>query len=181
MHGITNQLLKKQIKALDMKIRNVFVDYNQPNNYDIKMQNTLLRLKKSGYNHCCFGDIFLEDLKQYRIKQLHKINMHALFPLWNKKTNYIARKIIESGFKAIVVCVDLQKMDKSYCGREYNYEFIKSLPQGIDPCGENGEFHTFCYAGPVFKEKINFKKGKIVIKKYASSGKIFKFAFQELI
>lgn len=182
MHGVSQKLLDKQIKSIAIKNIKVFFKNSAEtkNDYELKMCSALIKLKNKGYYTCCFGDIFLEDLKKYRINELTKLNMNAHFPLWKTNTAVLARNIIRKGYKAIVICVDLQKLDSSFCGKEYNEEFIKSLPAHIDPCGENGEFHTFCYDGPIFKKPVKFKKGKIIIRYYTTKQQKYAFAFQEL-
>jgi len=109
-----------------------------------------------------FGDIFLEDLRKYREDKLKILGLGAIFPLWKKDTRLLSKEFISSHFKAIVTCVDSKVLDKSFAGREFDEQFLKDLPKGIDPCGENGEFHSFVYDGPVFRSKIDFQKGEIV-------------------
>src|SRR5690606_8301131 len=107
-----------------------------------------------------------EDLRRYREDQLEKAGIIAVFPLWKKDTRHLMQEFISAGFKAIVVCVNSKLLDKSYCGREIDQEFLSTLPAGIDHCGENGEFHTFVYDGPIFKEPVKFRVGETVEKFY---------------
>jgi uncharacterized protein (TIGR00290 family) len=111
-----------------------------------------------------FGDIFLEDLKDYREKRLAEIGMTAIFPLWKRDTGELALSFIQHGFEAIVTCVDAQAVEGSFAGRGYDRQFIADLPSSVDPCGEKGEFHTFVYAGPIFNNSISFRKGGITVK-----------------
>ena len=111
-----------------------------------------------------FGDIFLEDLHKYRENNMAKVGMNALFPLWKKNTKLLAQTFINSGFKAIISCVDTKALDSGFVGREFDNQFLSDLPSSVDPCGENGEFHTFVYAGPIFDKQIAITKGEIVLR-----------------
>jgi uncharacterized protein (TIGR00290 family) len=111
-----------------------------------------------------FGDIFLEDVRNYREEKLSILDIKAIFPLWGENTKHLAEKFIELGFKAIITCVDSHSLNKKFIGLNYNQNFLKSLPENIDPCGENGEFHTFVYDGPFFSKPIQFQKGEIVFR-----------------
>jgi uncharacterized protein (TIGR00290 family) len=132
--------------------------------YNSQMEQTLHYFKSKGISKAVFGDIFLEDIRRYREDQLSKINMQALFPLWGKDTAELARYFLSVGFRAIVTCVDTSQVPKELAGEEYSREFISSLPDSADPCGENGEFHTLVYDGPVFKKPISIKKGEKVLR-----------------
>jgi diphthamide synthase (EF-2-diphthine--ammonia ligase) len=109
-----------------------------------------------------FGDLFLEDIRSYRVRQLNGTGLEPLFPVWGIPTDELARAMIAAGVKAKVTCVDPSKLDKSFAGRDYDLDFIQSLPDGVDPCGENGEFHTFVYESPVFASAIPVRTGEIV-------------------
>jgi len=109
-----------------------------------------------------FGDIFLEDLRKYREENLSKIEMKGIFPLWKKDTTMLSHSFIDLGFKAVITCVDSYVLDKRFVGRLYNKQFLRELPPGVDPCGENGEFHTFVFDGPAFQNRITFTTGDIV-------------------
>ena len=139
----------------------------------------MVSLMNEGFTHSAFGDIFLEDLREYREKQLDRIGMKALFPIWKVDTTQLARSFVADGFKAIFACVDKNKSISKYTGDLYSKEFLDEIPNDIDPCGENGEFHTFVYDGPIFHTPISFQKGEIVEKKYPSpegdGGMIFRF------
>jgi uncharacterized protein (TIGR00290 family) len=108
------------------------------------------------------GDVFLEDLRQYRESKLARLEMKALFPIWGRDTTELARTFIDLGFKAYVTCVDGEKLPASFAGRALDARFIDDLPEGIDPCGENGEFHTFVYAGPIFRRALDIRVGEVV-------------------
>src|SRR5690606_19068084 len=113
-------------------------------------------LKTRGFESAAFGDIFLEDLRKYREQQLRAFNIEAVFPLWKKDTGQLIHEFIDSGFKAVAVCVNAALLDKSFAGRWIDKDFIYDLPTGIDPGGENGEFHTFCFNGPIFRRPVKF-------------------------
>jgi uncharacterized protein (TIGR00290 family) len=132
--------------------------------YESNMKNILFRLKKEGINNVIFGDIFLEDLREYRVKNIKKVNMNAVFPLWKLNTSFIINDFILNGFETITCCINNEYLNDSWIGISIDEAFIKNLPGDVDPCGENGEFHSFCFNGPVFKNKINFKKGEKVYK-----------------
>jgi uncharacterized protein (TIGR00290 family) len=119
-------------------------------------------------NNCVFGDIFLEDLKTYREQQLKPAGIKAHFPLWKRPTSEIIKEFIDLGFKAKVVSINANLLDKSFAGRELDQSFINDLPKGVDVCGENGEFHSFVYDGPIFKKPIPLSVGEIVKKEYKS-------------
>ena len=170
MHGVSLELLQKQAENLGLPLQEIQLhgevsmqDYNEV----MKMETN--RLLDEGFTHSVFGDIFLEDLKSYREKLLEEIGLQAVFPLWKQNTKNLMQKFIEAGFKAIVVCVNTEKLDKSFCGRIVNKEFLADLPKNVDPCGENGEFHTFVFDGPIFKKPVEFEIGEKVGKSYKPS------------
>ncbi|TDN82354.1 uncharacterized protein (TIGR00290 family) [Salegentibacter sp. 24] len=167
MHGVRLELLHRQASSLNLPLHQIklrgevsMTEYNQV------MERETTNLLKEGFTHSIFGDIFLEDLKHYREKHLKDIGLQAVFPLWKRDTNELMREFIDTGFKAIVVCVNTDKLDESFCGRIIDKNFLNDLPEGIDPCGENGEFHSFVFEGPIFKQPIDFKKGEIVVRSY---------------
>ena len=160
MHGVRRELLEKQAESIGIPLEKVIISRKSRNaEYEQKMKEVLLRNKNCGVSLVAFGDIFLEDLKKYRESNLAKI-----FPLWKQKSYILAKKFIELGFKAIITCVDSKQLDGRFCGKEFDAALLSELPKNVDPCGENGEFHSFVYSGPIFKEKIPFKKGEIVLR-----------------
>lgn len=169
MHGLRRELLLLQVESVGLPLKMIELS-EQPNmaEYDHIMHEAIHSLKTEGYSDCGFGDIFLEDLRIYRENQLkpHKITPH--FPLWKKDTKSLVKNFIRLGFKAIIICVDARVLEKSFLGREIDNDFLNALPPNVDPCGENGEFHTFCYAGPIFKKSISFKIGEFVHRTYKS-------------
>jgi uncharacterized protein (TIGR00290 family) len=165
MHGVPRALFKEQMAQINFPYEEMFIPQESSNEeYETRMGEMLSKYLKQGIAAVAFGDIFLEDLRDYRQAKLAKIGMKAVFPLWKQDTSVLANEFIESGFKAVVTCVDAQFLDKEFCGRPFDREFLSSLPSPIDPCGEKGEFHTFVYAGPIFRERIDFVKGDIVLR-----------------
>jgi len=126
--------------------------------------------KKQGNDVSVFGDIFLEDLRQYREEQLKSADFKAAFPIWKIPTNQLVEEFLDDGFKGIVVCVDERHLDKSFVGREMDQSFFRDLPREVDPCGENGEFHSFVYDGPIFSDSIGVERGEIVYRTYNTPG-----------
>ena len=165
MHGVRCELIQAQATTIGLPLEKVYITKNASNEeYEEQMKNVLLRYKTKGVTAVAFGDIFLEDLKKYREENLHRIGMNAIFPLWGKNTSELAHSFVELGFKAIITCVDSEKLYGSFVGREYDEKFLADLPKGVDSCGENGEFHSFVYDGPVFSKKVRFKKGEVVLR-----------------
>ena len=133
-------------------------------------------LKEQGIAHSIFGDIFLEDLKRYREEKLATTGVQCVFPIWKRDTKELINEFIDAGFKAIVVCINEKFLDKSFCGRVIDKNFIADLPSTVDVCGENGEFHSFVYDGPIFKFPVLFTKGEVVYKEYKAPAIIDKEA-----
>lgn len=170
MHGLRVEMMKQQADAIGIPLELIKLDGNvSMQTYNELMKMETEKLLDQGLNYSIFGDIFLEDLREYREKQLSEIGIKAIFPLWKKNTSQIMQEFLDAGFKAIVVSVNAAKLDKSFCGRLLDESFLKDLPSDVDPCGENGEFHTFVYDGPIFSEPVNFEIGKIVEKNYTPS------------
>jgi uncharacterized protein (TIGR00290 family) len=179
MHGLSKDLLIKQAKAtgIPLEIINIPGKINMEE-YDEIMRNATEKLKEEGFTDCVFGDIFLEDLRKYREERLKDFTCH--FPIWQKDTRTLIKDFIKNGFQAITVCIDNQKLDESFLGCLIDEDFINRLPKDVDPCGENGEFHTFCFDGPIFNAPIAFEKGEKVFKEYEHDGKKFGFWFLDL-
>ena len=167
MHGLRRELLNNQIKSLGLPVTTVELpEEPSMDDYNRIMKSTIGKLTKDGYNDCGFGDIFLEDLRAYREAQLEPYGITCHFPLWKKDTKAVIREFIGLGFKSVVISTKAELLDESFVGREINEEFLNDLPDNVDPCGENGEFHTFCYDGPIFKNPIKFEIGEKVFKEY---------------
>lgn len=165
MHGVRNILLEQQIESLGFSLEKINISKNSSNEeYETKMKNALLRYQGQGVSSVAFGDIFLEDLRKYREENLSRMGLKGIFPLWKRDTAELARTFIELGFKAVITCIDSRFLDKTFVGRVFDEQFLTELPLNVDPCGENGEFHSFVYAGPIFNKEISFKNGEIVLR-----------------
>ncbi len=165
MHGVRSELLGLQAKALNLQVERVPISKSASNEeYETTMHDVLARYKHSGTDDVIFGDIFLEDLRAYRENNLAKLRMNAVFPLWKKDTKSLAAAFIASGFRAVLTCVDTQCLDAGFAGREYDASLLSDLPPSVDPCGENGEFHTFVYDGPIFNGTIPVARGETVLR-----------------
>ncbi len=160
MHGVRIELLKQQAESIGIPLYSLLMpEMPSMDIYNQLMKTTLQKFRAEGISHSIFGDIFLEDLKRYREEQLLKVHMQAVFPIWKKPTLQLVRDFIDLGFKAVIVCINEKYLDQSFVGREIDQRFLNDLPQDVDPCGENGEYHSFVYEGPIFKKPIKFKLG----------------------
>lgn len=169
MHGVAEDLLDLQAKSIGLPLKKAYLpEFPSMQEYEEVISSFIMEAKAENINTAIFGDIFLEDLRKYREKQLSTIGFNAVFPLWKKQTSELAIDFIEKGFKAIIVSVDSRYLDKSFAGRMFDHSFLSNLPKNVDPCGENGEFHSFVFDGPIFSKPIPFKKGDIVYKEYKS-------------
>ena len=167
MHGVRVELLEAQAKSIGLPLKIMQIpEMPTMEVYENVMTETLTELKNQGITHSVFGDIFLEDLRKYREDQLAGIGFEGVFPLWKIPTPDLIQEFIALGFKTIVVCVNERYLDKSFVGRIIDEDFINDLPDNVDVCGENGEFHTFTFDGPIFSDPINFEIGEIVYRKY---------------
>ena len=165
MHGLRRSLLERQANSLGISLEKVFITKDASNEeYESKMKEALLRYKNAGVHSVVFGDIFLQDVRKYREENLSKIGMNGVFPIWRRNTTALAHTFIDLGFKAVTICIDSNVLDKRFAARDFDKQFLSQLPPTVDPCGENGEFHSFVYDGPIFKENILFKKGEIVLR-----------------
>ena len=167
MHGLRRELLMKQAQEIGLPVTTIELPKEPTMEvYNAEMERIISGLQGEGYTHCGFGDIFLEDLRRYREEQLLPYAIQCRFPLWKKDTKALISDFLSLGFKAIVICVKSELLDASFVGREIDENFVKDLPANVDPCGENGEFHTFCYDGPIFTNPIKFTVGEKVFKEY---------------
>jgi len=165
MHGVRRDLLRAQACSLELELDEVEIPKDASNEvYEAQMGKALRKYLAMGIKNVAFGDIFLQDVRDYRENNLAKFGMMGLFPLWGRDTTELARKFVSLGFKAVICCVDLQRAPAELIGREYDEAIIEGLPVGVDPCGENGEFHTFVYDGPVFRRRIEFRRGEVVLR-----------------
>jgi uncharacterized protein (TIGR00290 family) len=163
MHGVRRALLQWQAESLGLALERVNIPPDCPNQvYETRMQEVLERFQRRGVETVAFGDLFLEEIRSYRETNLAKIGMSGIFPVWGRNTRELLRDFLALGFKGVVVCVDTQQIPASFTGRMIDDAFLRDLPPGADPCGENGEFHTFVFDGPLFKQPIALKRGEIV-------------------
>lgn len=170
MHGVRMELLEIQAKSIGIDLLKVFLpEISKQEEYENCISLELSKLKKMGIETGIFGDIFLEDLREYRVKQLGKLNLQANFPLWKIDSKELLNEFIGLGFKTIVVCVNEKHLDKSFVGRIIDQDFINDLPSTVDPCGENGEFHTFVFDGPIFRYPVPYQIGEIKYRTYDNS------------
>jgi uncharacterized protein (TIGR00290 family) len=161
-HGVRHELLDRRVEALELPAVKVMLPNPCPNAvYETRMEEAFGRLRSEGIRHVIYGDLFLEDIRAYREKQMAAAGMQALFPLWGRDTRELAGAMIASGLQARVACVDTRRLDRSFAGRSFDDGFLRDLPAGVDPCGENGEFHTVVTAGPIFAAPIVTSIGKI--------------------
>ncbi len=167
MHGLRRTLLEQQAGATGLDLQIVELPESPSmEDYNRTMRKAVAKLRTEGYAHCGFGDIFLEDLRAYREAQLGPHGIKCHFPLWKKDTRALISDFINRGFKAVIICANVGLLDKSFVGREIDGNLINDLPTNVDPCGENGEFHTFCYDGPIFSEPVPFSVGEYVYREY---------------
>ncbi len=165
MHGVRCVLLEQQAESLGLPLEQILITNHATNaEYETEMRALLEKYKKLGVNAVVFGDIFLEDLKKYREDNLAQIGMRGLFPIWKRGSRELARAFIALGFQAITTCVDSQHLDRGFVGRLFDEQFLSELPASVDPCGENGEFHSFAFDGPIFRKKIGIAKGEVVLR-----------------
>jgi uncharacterized protein (TIGR00290 family) len=165
MHGVRRELASRQADALGLDL--MTVELPSPctqETYDEIMRGALKRARSEGVTAVVFGDLFLEDIRAYRERQLADIGVEALFPLWGTDTMELAEEMVDVGVRALVTCVDTGQLDGSFLGLQYDREFLEGLPASVDPCGENGEFHTFCWSSPDFRNPLDFTTGETVLR-----------------
>ncbi|MDF2436708.1 MAG: hypothetical protein K0Q95_1084 [Bacteroidota bacterium] len=186
MHGVREDLLDMQAESIGIPLIKMYVEEGTNTEYEKNMEELLLQYKEQGVDYVIFGDIFLEDLRAYREKNLEKVGMKAIFPLWKNDTAKLVREFLSLGFRTVTCCVNDAFLGEESVGAEITSKFINSLPPGVDPCGENGEYHTFCFEGPVFKKKIEIRIGEktyrpLEIKTSDETSKTKGFWFCELL
>jgi len=165
MHGVRTILLEMQAESLGLPLEKVFITQDIINEqYERKMSEVMAKYLAVGISSVVFGDIFLEDLRKYRQDNLSKIAMKGIFPIWKRNTAVLAKEFVESGFKAVITCIDSNLLDKMFIGRNFNEQFLSKLPPTVDHCGENGEFYSFVYDGPIFRHRILHTKGEVVLR-----------------
>ncbi|UCB42072.1 MAG: diphthine--ammonia ligase [Dehalococcoidales bacterium] len=165
MHGVPRVLLERQADCLGLPLEVVHIPKNcSTEEYGVRMQETLTRFKQDGVSLVVFGDVFLEDVREYRENNLARIEMRAVFPLWGRDTAELAQSFVTLGFEAIITCIDSRVLDNRFIGRTIDDLLLSELPPGVDPCGENGEFHSFVLNGPIFKERVACALGEVVLR-----------------
>lgn len=165
MHGVRRILLERQAESLGIPLHEVLISKGATNDeYERKTSAALEELRAQGVDSVVFGDLFLEDIRAYRERLLSRLGMKGLYPVWGRDTSGLIKEFLARGFKAAVVCVDPAKLPREFVGRLLDEEFLSELPPEVDPCGENGEFHTFVYNGPGFRTPIAFSYGEIVMR-----------------
>ncbi len=165
MHGVRRALVERQAAALGLSLQQVRIPAGCVNSqYEERMGAAMAHAHSQGIEGVAFGDIFLEDVRHYREANLARAGMHGVFPLWKLPSTELAREFLRLGFQAVVVVVDASKLDRSFAGRVFDETFLRDIPAGVDPCGENGEFHTFVSDGPGFRAPVKFRMGEIVVR-----------------
>jgi uncharacterized protein (TIGR00290 family) len=163
MHGVREELLCAQLDAAGLRPIIIHIPYPCPNDiYERKMTEAIAAARASGVTYMIFGDLFLEDVRAYRERQLSGTGIAPVFPLWGRPTRSLADGMIDAGTEAHICTVDLKKLPASFAGRRFDRVLLEALPAGIDPCGENGEFHSFVSAGPMLSRKVAVKTGQTV-------------------
>jgi uncharacterized protein (TIGR00290 family) len=174
MHGVRSDLVRAQAEAARVPLVEVDIPAACSNDvYEERMTRALTSPPLSEVGEMAFADLFLEEIRAYRVERLGTVGRTALFPLWGRDTGALAREFIDAGFEAVLVCVDPSQLDPSFVGRAFDHSLLADLPAGVDPCGENGEFHTFVHAGPIFDAPIQVELGEVAVR----DG----FAFQDMI
>jgi uncharacterized protein (TIGR00290 family) len=163
MHGVRCELLRQQAQSIGLPVHEVRIPQRCVNPiYEARMEEALRVYYERGVRKVAFGDIFLEDLRMYREKNLARIGMTAIFPIWKRDTRELIQFFHAQQFRSVAACVDSKVLDRSFAGRELDQAFFNELPPGVDPCGENGEFHTFVFDGPIFQTPVSIRTGEVV-------------------
>jgi uncharacterized protein (TIGR00290 family) len=174
MHGVRRSLVEQQAAAAGLPLWSIPLPWPCSNEqYEGLMTKACAKAVAEGIEAIAFGDLFLEDVRAYRVKQMAGTGLEPLFPVWGEPTDRLTREMIASGLKAILTCIDTRKLNADFAGRRFDANLLAGLPSGIDPCGENGEFHSFVYAGPMFNSEIDVIQGETVVRD--------QFAFADLI
>ena len=162
MHAVRRELVARQAESLRLPLRELMVPPFPANDvYEAAMRGVLEEFAASGVRRVAFGDLFLEDIRAYREGMLADLGLRGLYPVWGRDTSALVREFLDVGFRAVLVCVDVEVLDASFAGRELDRALLAELPDGVDPCGENGEFHTFVFDGPGFRVPVAFERGDV--------------------
>lgn len=163
MHSTRLALVQAQARSVGLPLKVIPLPWPCPNEvYERAMREAIEDALRDGATHMAFGDLFLEEIRAYRVRQLEGSGLIPLFPLWHEPTGALARRMIDSGVEAVITCVDPKKLPPSFAGRRFDHAFLDELPPGVDPCGENGEFHTCVLAGPMFRKRLLATTGEVV-------------------
>jgi len=165
IHGVREELLDNQAASIGLPLTKVWIPQDSSlDEYERRMGDALDPFVSQGVSGVAFGDVFLEDLRKDREDKLARVALAGFFPIWKRDTTELARRFVSEGFKAIITCVDTEFLDASFAGRAFDEQLLADLPVGVDPCGENGEFHSFTHDGPIFSSPIAFSKGQVVLR-----------------
>lgn len=167
MHAVRRELVEAQAKAVGAPLWPVMLPWPCSNeDYEARMREAIVRAQSEGVEQIAFGDLFLEEVRAYRIKMMEGTGIEPIFPVWSspEQTPELARKMLRKGMRAIITCVDPKQLDEKFAGRDYDELLLADLPPGVDPCGERGEFHTFCYDGPMFRNEIPVNVGETLVR-----------------
>ena len=182
MHGVREELLDAQAERMNIPLRKIKLPPSPEHEvYSHAMENAMNELKAAGIYTAAFGDIFLDDLKEYREQQLKQVGVKGIFPLWKKNTTELVKQVEDAGIEAMIVCANAKLMSKGFLGRKLDRDLLNDLPKDVDPCGENGEFHTFVYNAPYFSSPISIKKGTIVERHYKNEAGDSGFYFLDVM
>jgi diphthamide synthase (EF-2-diphthine--ammonia ligase) len=165
MHAVRRELVEAQAAAAGLPLVSVVLPYPCTNEiYEDRMVTAIAEVKASGVTHIAFGDLFLADIREYRVRLLEGTGVEPLFPIWttSEDTPGLARQMLDAGIRAILTCVDPKQLSERFVGRQYDERLLADMPPGVDPCGERGEFHTFCYRCPEFSTEIPVTVGDVV-------------------
>jgi uncharacterized protein (TIGR00290 family) len=163
MHAVSDRLLRAQARAVGFPLQELEIPYPCSDaKYARVMERFLAEAATQGIKKIAFGDLALQDIRRYREEKMRHTGIEPVFPIWGTPTNVLSRELIEAGFRMLVTCIDLRSVPRELIGRQYDKTFLKELPDGVDACGENGEFHTFVFDGPIFKEPLQVQPGRIV-------------------
>ncbi|TMU54726.1 adenine nucleotide alpha hydrolase [Flagellimonas algicola] len=185
MHGLPRPVLEAQTAAIGIPLDVVEVpEKPSMETYNALMTQKMQQMVSDGYTHAAFGDIFLEDLKVYREKMLATQGIQAVFPIWKRDTRELYMEFLSKGFRTVIVCINNDLLDESFLGTELSLDLLEQFPKSVDPCGENGEFHTFCFDGPIFNHPIPFEVGEKVFRTYdnpSDKTKPIQFGFCDIL
>jgi uncharacterized protein (TIGR00290 family) len=163
MHAVRQALLEAQAEALGLPLLQIPIPAHCSNAaYEAAMETAMAQARARGVFHVAFGDLFLQDIRRYREEKLRAVGMTPLFPLWDRETRALARDMVAGGLRAHLTCVDPKQLDRRFAGRLFDERLLDELPAGVDPCGENGEFHSFAFAGPMFSKPLQVTPGEII-------------------